>query len=338
MIISQIDIFLLAIILFTKSLPSIFPSSVISLIFFTLFVFRHIQIRIPYRFLLIILSSAIALVNVSVLLYCLMLASCTLLTQCKLSPNIRLSVLRRAAQLSVLIVAIQMIFNYRPAMIGFEQNFTALFLIYLCFVNRGYWKFFTALVGICTLSRGFLVSLSTYLLFSSKSKTIRRLTPSSLWQSLLILVPLFFVSLFFIVPFIEFSSYDNSLFRLFNLFDTSALSRFTLLQAVIDSLSKYWLFGVPSDVYTHSFFGAGKMVHNSFAQMVILYGIPFTIFFLLSLGSLFSITRELRASFIAVFVWGFSLHGVFSLDLLFLVYFIQIFKLRSGNSVVACSA
>lgn len=306
------------------TMPSIFPSTPIAIIFFLLYILSNTKKAITLNIILLFSSSiAIAFVNQSVVIFSLFLTSCLFFRRSKTSWLYDSNFFNISARISVIIVAIQMFINYKPIMFGYEQNFTALFVFYLLLINKGWWKLFSVLLGLWTLSRGFLISLIVYYLFSTRLRYIKYFTSLRVWQLFVFLVPSAFFLLFFIYPYIEVTDYDISPLRLFNFIDISAISRFKLLEPVLASFSRYWLTGLPVEIYTDSFLGGTKMVHNVYAQMCILYGVPFTAFFLTILASLFSSNRELRAVFIALFVWGFSLHGVFSGQLLFIIFMLN---------------
>ena len=269
--------------------------------------------------------ACIYFVNNSVILYALSIIVCTLYQKHgTLRFPINTQLFSKCVSFIILSVVIQIIIQGQPLLLGFERNFSALFLFYLSLLGNRWQRATCLVLGLLTLSRGFLLASIIHYIFSSNLLIFRRFTGIKYWRFALFLIPSLFALLFLFYPYINPTPYTASAERLFNFADASALSRFDLIKPAISNFSKYWLFGFPSEWYVGNFFGGTHMVHNNYFQLFILYGVPFTLAYLFALGYLFSGTRNNRAIFISLFAWGFTLHSVFNPQYLCIIYILSL--------------
>ncbi len=318
---SNVNTLLLSSMLVGGCFSYILPTALIAAAFFSYYILKSFRLKISLSISFIACSLIfVVFVNISALLYGLSIVSCILYLRdgaVKFPINIKL--IHSIALLLAFFVIIQMIFKGELTMIAFEQNFTALYLFYLGLISVKWPKFLCFSLGLLTFSRGFFVSCITYLIFSSSSRHFKRFTSAHVWKLVLILLPIGFISLFFISPYLDASAYTSSATRLFNFLDTSTLSRFDLIKPAIAYFQQFWLFGYPAEWYTGSYFGGDNIVHNNIVQMFILYGVPFTLIYFISLARCFSFNRETRAVFLSLFLWGLTLHSVLSPQFLFIL-------------------
>lgn len=319
--ISDVNTLLLSSMLIGGCFSYALPTASMGAAFFLYYILISLRLKITLNILLVVVNLVLVVfVNISSLLYALSIISCSLYLRkgvVKFPINIKL--IRLIALLMAVIVMIQMIVTGDRTMITYEQNFTALYLFYLGLISVEWAKYFCFFLGMLTLSRGFFVSAIVYFLFSSSSRYFKRFTTATIWKIFLVILPLGFILLFFVSPHLSPSGYTSSAARLFNFMDTSALSRFDLIKPAIDYFQQYWLFGYPADLYAVSLFGGKSIVHNNIVQLFILYGVPFTIIYFISLAGCFSFHRETRAIFLSLCLWGLTLHSVINPQFLFIL-------------------